>query len=130
MSSRRTPHEPMRMNVGRCVSARTSATTISTLSVPMPVAMTEIAQAAMPAGDGVELAVATGDLDRVEQAGDAVGAVGVPGQEDVVRDLAGGEVDVVLAIGVGQRDQRVRMRHERSSLSSRDLATAAAVLPR
>src|SRR5688500_16544322 len=37
MSSRRTPHDPMRMNVGRSVIARISAMTISTLSVPMPV---------------------------------------------------------------------------------------------
>ena len=41
MSSRSTPHEPMRMNVGRSVIARISAMTISTLSVPIPVATTE-----------------------------------------------------------------------------------------
>ena len=36
------PHDPTRMKVGRSVIARISATTISTLSVPMPVETTDI----------------------------------------------------------------------------------------
>ena len=35
------PHDPTRMKVGRSVIARISATTISTLSVPIPVETTE-----------------------------------------------------------------------------------------
>ena len=35
------PHDPTRMKVGRSVIARISATTISTLSVPMPVETTD-----------------------------------------------------------------------------------------
>ncbi len=69
------------------------------------------AQAAVAAGDRVELAVPALHLDVVEERRDAVGAIGIARQEDVVGHLAGREVDVVLALRVGQRDQRVRVRH-------------------
>ena len=65
----------------------------------------------MAAGDRLELAVRATHLDVVEELRDALHAIGVAGQEDVVGHLARGEVDVVLAIRVGQRDQRVRVRH-------------------
>ena len=83
------------------------------------------AQAPVPAGDRAELAMLAIDLDVVEQRGDALGPVQVAGQQDVVGHLAGGEVDVVLALGVGQRDQRVRVGHVASFSSTSASARAA-----
>ena len=90
------PHEPIRMNVGRSVIARISATTISTLSVPIPVETTETRCAGVRAGRGHELPMAALELDAVEAGGDAGGAVRVAGEEDVLGQLAWAEPDVVL----------------------------------
>ena len=89
--------------------------TISTLSVPMPVETTEMRRPRCQPVTELNSRWRRATSTESRSAGDAVGPVRVAGQEDVVRHLAGREVDVVLAIGVGQRDQGVRMRHERSS---------------
>jgi hypothetical protein len=62
------------------------------------------------AGDRVELAMPPLQLDIIEERRDAVGAVGIARQEDVVGHLARGQVDVILALRVGQRDRRVGVR--------------------
>ena len=83
------------------------------------------AQALMRAGHRVELAVATMDLDVLEHLRDAVGPIGIARQQDVIGDLSGREVDVVLAVGVGQRDQRIRFGHGASFCPTSASARAA-----
>ena len=100
------------MNVGRFVIARISAIAISTLSVPMPVEHDGHALATVRTGDRGELAVPALELDVVEQPGDLGGAVGVAGEEEVLGQLAGAEIDVVLPLPVGERDAVVRVRQE------------------
>jgi hypothetical protein len=66
-------------------------------------------------------------LDIVEHGCDPVGPIRVPREEDIVGHFTGREVDVVLTIRVGQRNQRVRVTHgdsfDYTSLSARDGGT-------
>ena len=58
-------------------------------------------------GDRGELAVALAHLDVGQPRGDAVDAVRVAGEEDVLGQLAWSECDVVLPFAVGKRDAGV-----------------------
>ena len=98
------------MNVGRSVIARISATTISTLSVPIPVDIDRDALAPVRARDRHELPVPMLELDAVEAGGDAVGPVRVAGEEDVLGQFARAESDVVLPLAGRERDAGVRVR--------------------
>jgi hypothetical protein len=60
-------------------------------------------------GDRGELPVALPHLDVGQPLGDAVDAVRVAREEDVLGQLAGSERDVVLAFAFGKRDAGVRV---------------------
>ena len=82
------PHEPILMNVGRCVIARISATAISTLSVPMPVETTDTRWPRyVPVADANSRCSML-ELDGIEARGDPGGPRRVAGEEDVLGQLA------------------------------------------
>ncbi len=60
------------------------------------------------AGDRGELAVALAHLDVGQPRGDALDAILVAGEEDVLGQFAWSECDVVLPFAVGKRDAGVR----------------------
>ena len=101
------PHDPTRMKVGRSVIARISATTISTLSVPMPVDTTETRWPAIRPRDRRELAMPVLELDRVEARGDTGGPVRIAGEEDVLGQFAWAETDVVLPFSGRDRNAAI-----------------------
>ena len=52
------------------------------------------------------------ELDVVEQPGDAGGSIWVAGEEEVLGQFAGAEIDVVLPLPCGKRDAVVRVRQK------------------
>src|SRR3989304_4697673 len=58
------------------------------------------APAAVGAGDRGELAVPLPQLDALEARGDALGAVGVTGEEDVLGQFPWSECDVILPFAI------------------------------
>ena len=99
------------MNVGRSVISITSASTISTLSVPIPVDMQLSAHAAVGAGGGRDLAVAALQLHAVPACRDLRHAAGVTDEQDVLGELATLQRDVVLAVASARRVCRRVVRH-------------------
>ena len=111
------------MNVGCSVIARISATTISTLSVPMPVDTQETRRSRyMPVATANSRCRFWG-LHRVEQLGHFRGPILVPGQEDVLAQVARSAVDVVLHRSVRKRDASVLARHLHPSWFPRSTQT-------
>ncbi len=95
------------MKVGCVVMARISASTISTLSVPMPVETAEMRRPwkrpVIEANSRWRWRISM----SVSRCGDALDAILVAGEEDVLGQLAWSERDVVLPFGVGKRDAGV-----------------------
>ena len=105
------------MNVGCSVIARISASTISTLSVPMPV---ETAETRGPRYVPVRDANSRWRCSRSMESkrdGDPLDAVLVAGEEDVVGQLARAEPDVVLPLTGGDCDAGIRVRQGPCSCS-------------
>ena len=111
------------MNVGCLVMARISASTISTLSVPMPVETHDMRRPLYMPGDRGELAVAV-LVARSSRSARRLGRCG-PGRRAAgcTRQVRPGRVDVVLPFRVRQRDAAVRV----GKLSSSRRALASAV---
>ena len=104
------------MKVGRSVIARISATTISTLSVPIPVDTTDTRSPRYVPVTVANSRLTPLELDRVETRGDPGGPIWVTGEEDVLGQLAGAECDVVLPFPDRECDAVVRVRQDRPSL--------------
>ena len=112
------------MKVGRSVIARISATTISTLSVPMPVETTDTRWPSIRAGGRCELPVSVLQLDGIEARGDPGGPVMVAGEEDVLGQVARSESDVVLPFTVRDRDAAISGRIDAGIRVRQDLSLA------
>ena len=84
----------------------------------MPVDTTDTRMPVALPGDGRELAVLAPHLDRVEHPRDALDAGGVTGQQDVLGELARRQVDVVLAVGLGQGHPAVADGQHASSVTA------------
>ena len=76
----------------------------------MPVDSARDPQALVHARGARELAMAVPELDAVEEGGDALDAVLVAGEEDVVGQLTRAEADVVLPLAGGDRDAGIHGR--------------------
>ena len=84
------------MKVGRSVIARISATTISTLSVPIPVDTTDTRWPRyVPVAEANSRCRRSSSIESRAR-GDPGGAVGVAGEEDVLGQFSRSEADVVL----------------------------------
>src|SRR5262245_43276240 len=70
------------------------------------------ALATVRAGDRRKFAMPALELDVVEQPGDPGGSVWVAGEEEVLGQFAGAEIDVVLPLPNGERDAVIRVRQE------------------
>ena len=102
------PHDPTRMKVGRSVIARISATTISTLSVPMPVETTDTRWPRYrPVAEANSRCRCSSSMDSKREA-IRRGPIGVTGEEDVLGQFAWTESDVVLPFSGWDRDPAIR----------------------